>query len=67
MATGVAADIDDLHKEHKIFIIHNPPDKDNLARDAVFPAEMLGVYVDEDIVTQVSWHAHGLVGMFPLY
>ena len=34
-------------------MIHNPPDKDTQPRDAVFPAEMLGISVDEDIVTQV--------------
>ena len=52
--TGIAADLDALRDERKIFTIHNPPDKDNQPRDAVFPAELMGVRVDEDIITQVG-------------
>ena len=53
-STGIAADLDALRDERKIFTIHNPPDKDNQPRDAVFPAELMGVRVDEDIITQVG-------------
>ena len=47
---GVREDINALHREHKIFIVHDLEDNVLQSRDAVFPAEMMGVQVDDDII-----------------
>lgn len=47
-ASGVVEDLQALFTEHRIFMIHNP----ETDRTALFPAELEGVSVDEDIITQ---------------
>ncbi len=46
--TGVSDDILALQHESKIFTIHNPEHD----QDALFPAELMGVELDADIVDQ---------------
>ncbi len=41
-------DIASLQSETKVFVIADP----ELGKEALFPAEMMGIKVDEDVITQ---------------